>query len=230
MGVTALAWTSLMGMANAVPDLFDGFVVPAAVDKDLTIKAMCLQTADLELLYSDPVAMRISIDIWSHRRLPVWTHLEQTMHYEYNPIHNYDRTQERRAGRERNTKLDQTRDTTSSEDVSIKRNETDTEESSTSTSKAGYNSGSMVESERVGLDSETNRVATNSSTDDITSKDTLASGEDQVENETEFLRNYGNIGVTSTQDLIKQEREIAEFDIIQYIVDDFKQELCILVY
>lgn len=41
---------------------------------------------------------------------------------------------------------------------------------------------------------------------------------------------YGNIGVTSSQDLINQEREIALFNIIDKIIDDFKLRFCLLVY
>lgn len=40
----------------------------------------------------------------------------------------------------------------------------------------------------------------------------------------------GNIGVMTTQDMIKQEREIALFDIIDVIVADYKSEFCILIY
>lgn len=40
----------------------------------------------------------------------------------------------------------------------------------------------------------------------------------------------GNIGVMTTQDMIKQEREIALFDIVDVIVADYKSEFCILIY
>lgn len=40
----------------------------------------------------------------------------------------------------------------------------------------------------------------------------------------------GNIGITSTQQLIKEEREIAEFNIYFYIAESFKQRFCLLVY
>ena len=40
----------------------------------------------------------------------------------------------------------------------------------------------------------------------------------------------GNIGVTTTQEMIKQQREVAEFNIMARIVDDFKMRFCILVY
>lgn len=43
-------------------------------------------------------------------------------------------------------------------------------------------------------------------------------------------RMFGNIGVTSSQDLINQEREIALFNIMEKIVDDFKMRFCLLIY
>lgn len=40
----------------------------------------------------------------------------------------------------------------------------------------------------------------------------------------------GNIGVTTTQQMIREEREIADFNIIRVIIDDFKERFCLLVY
>ena len=40
----------------------------------------------------------------------------------------------------------------------------------------------------------------------------------------------GNIGVTSTQQLIKEEREVAEFNIYDRISEDFRNRFCIMVY
>ena len=43
-------------------------------------------------------------------------------------------------------------------------------------------------------------------------------------------RAYGNIGVTTTQTMIRQEREISEFDIDHVIINDFKKTFCLLIY
>ena len=40
----------------------------------------------------------------------------------------------------------------------------------------------------------------------------------------------GNIGVTSTQQLIREEREVAAFDIYDHISADFKNKFCLQVY
>lgn len=43
-------------------------------------------------------------------------------------------------------------------------------------------------------------------------------------------RIHGNIGVTTTQQMIQAQRDIVRFDIIDEIVKDYKTEFCILVY
>lgn len=40
----------------------------------------------------------------------------------------------------------------------------------------------------------------------------------------------GNIGVTTTQSMIEQERKIAEFNMISFIAQSFKQRFCLLIY
>ncbi len=41
---------------------------------------------------------------------------------------------------------------------------------------------------------------------------------------------HGNIGVTTTQQMIREEREVADFSLYQLIIDDFKTRFCIMVY
>lgn len=40
----------------------------------------------------------------------------------------------------------------------------------------------------------------------------------------------GNIGITLTQQMITAEREIAMFNIIDFIINDFKERFCLLIY
>lgn len=48
--------------------------------------------------------------------------------------------------------------------------------------------------------------------------------------ETVTERRTGNIGVTSSQKLLTEERQIAEFNMISYIAQSFKQRFCLLIY
>lgn len=47
---------------------------------------------------------------------------------------------------------------------------------------------------------------------------------------TRVREEHGNIGVTTTQQMIKEEREIADWSLYQVIIDDFKTRFCIMVY
>lgn len=40
----------------------------------------------------------------------------------------------------------------------------------------------------------------------------------------------GNIGITTTQQMIKEEREVSDFSIYDVIVQDFKERFCVIVY
>lgn len=40
----------------------------------------------------------------------------------------------------------------------------------------------------------------------------------------------GNIGITTTQDMLKQELDVSQFNVYDYIAKDFKSRFCICVY
>ena len=80
-----------MGMYNYQNDIFDTFAIPNGVDKNLLIQNLMVQTAELELLYTDPDVLKTVIGIWSAKELPIWEKLKATTEYDYNPIWNTDR-------------------------------------------------------------------------------------------------------------------------------------------
>ncbi len=41
---------------------------------------------------------------------------------------------------------------------------------------------------------------------------------------------HGNIGVTTTQQMIEEERRVVKFNITDYIIDSFKRRFCLLIY
>ena len=54
--------------------------------------------------------------------------------------------------------------------------------------------------------------------------------ENSSRNNTRTGRTFGNIGVTTTQQMIEAERNVVKFNIVDYIVEDFKQRFCLLIY
>lgn len=70
----------------------------------------------------------------------------------------------------------------------------------------------------------------NSSTMVAHTKDDTSGSSSGSWSETHTTRRTGNIGVTSSQELVERERKVSEFNIYKYIVDSFKKRFCVLVY
>ena len=76
----------------------------------------------------------------------------------------------------------------------------------------GFNSDTWAESDKTDTTSSASEDVTNNKNEDVTERRT------------------GNIGVTTTQQMLEQERKIAEFNMISYIAQSFKQRFCLLIY
>lgn len=91
---------------------------------------------------------------------------------------------------------------------------------------AGTNTGSVTSENQV---SGYNVNSYSPESKNVTSPDT-AWTENRSRGETRTRQEQGNIGLTSTQELIRQEREVSDFSIYDVITEDFKKEFCLLVY
>lgn len=84
---------SIMGMYDYDPDVFSGFIVPDGMDVELAITEICMQCAELELIYPNYTVMKIAIANWTKAELPQWERAYKDMTIEYNPIWNVDGTE-----------------------------------------------------------------------------------------------------------------------------------------
>lgn len=194
------SYITVHGMLAGYPALFENLQLPEGVDASVVTANIVLECGDLEVLYPNPIFMSQAIHAWSQARLETWERLYATLGYEYNPIENYNRHEEY------------------TEPVTVR---TDTGSGTDTVEEyvAGFNSS----------DTTANTPHSKQLTKPgaiYTSK--IASATDGAMTSTGHI--HGNIGVMSTQDMIKQEREISEFNIYDYIVSDFKQRFTILVY
>lgn len=208
-------WLSIMGMYEYDPSVFDGLELPTYTDKDNNIHVIdknalinniLLQCAELEVVYPDLMTMKLAIGVWSAAEFRTWEKLYATTMMAYNPIWNVD------------ADVEHTNRKVGSDDRSITRNDTVTPNTTSTHSVKGFNSDTWAESDK---DVMTGTVQDNSSVKDNAVDD---------HTETYKERRTGNIGVTSTQSLIEQERNIAEFSIINYITQAFKARFCLMVY
>lgn len=209
-----MALVSILTMFNNYPDIFNGMVLPDGVEKEVVINSIVSELAELDLLYSSPIVLKPLIAVWSNKELYNWKKLYATMNFEYNPIDNYDRIETETINNERTNNATGSQENTTTNNLQIA--------SENIHKVTGYNSASLLENEGdTGTVSNTGTVG-NSITSNSNSRDTG--------NESRTLHSKGNIGVTTTQQMIEQERNISEFNIYDYIVRSFKRRFCLMLY
>ena len=202
---------SVLGLYNYDDTLFDPMVVPEGVDKtNVLIPNLLSELAELEVLYADPEIMKTIIEVWSKKQLPVWTKLMNTVNLEYNPIYNKDGYYEE----------DETTDRDTTNSVTDILSATVTDEGSNTNLVSAFNSSAFENREKDELENERREEQQNSSNSSGNENGTVHRERHE----------YGNIGVTTTQQMIKEERDVAQFNIVNYIIEDFKQRFCVLVY
>lgn len=79
----------------------------------------------------------------------------------------------------------------------------------------------------------THNVAGYNSTDLVTSDQDVSSASGTADHSGTIVHErieQGNIGITTTQQMIKEEREIAPYNITDEIVQSFKRRFCIMIY
>lgn len=224
----AHATLSLLGLYKYRPQVLDELALPEALekDRDQIMGNLLMETAELEILFPDPDFLKEAIGVWSRKQVPVWTELYETTQYEYNPIWNKDGTVTELETRDLKGTADrdhlETRDlagTSSGETVA----------SGTDKSYVfGYNSDTAAQDREATSESGT--------TDSVesTSTGTVRHDENEATTDTGTIKHerieQGNIGVTTTQAMIREQRDVVKFNIFDVIIQDFKQRFCILVY
>lgn len=303
-----MATLSPLGLYRWDDTLFDLMQIPEALDKPTLIDNLLTETAELEVLYPNPVVFKNLVGVWSAKQIDIWNRLYATTQYEYNPIENYNRYEtgsEDGTGRTTHSGTDTTADTTTyggtdgrteaimqgGSDVNTRQMaEGGTEGESTTAQMAqggqdvvtgadtkghwvaGFDSSPSGQDDGLvkqtrDQDDATTTTAYGKTESDAGSKttnfgktesesDTTAYG--KTENVTEQrtygqtiqkagnvthgeqiattsegsheLHAHGNIGITTTQKLIREQRDIELFNLYDIIIEDFKMRFCILVY
>ena len=244
------ATMSLLGLYQIDPQLFSQLELPEGLESDVLRDNLLAECAELEILYTDPEFMKASIGFWSKKQVHVWEELYATLLYEYNPLWNKDYTEvETRnlAGTEDVTDgnshshdITRTDNLQTATDITRTDNLAHTDDSTTTESVYGFNSSSAADANKVVYDNDTSDTGTvrNAGTVDNTgtvrdagtSSDDRTIDRDTTDTGTVTIEGTGNIGIMSTQDLIKQQREVVQFNIYDYIIADFKKRFCLMVY
>lgn len=193
----------LATMYNFDKSIFDGIRLPDNLSVADFINSLLAQYGEMPVLYSYPPLLKTLIATWSNTSQYTWEHLAETLKAEYNPIENYDSTETATDVFTGTTKTNATSNASNNE--------------SGKTQVYGYNNLTTPADDSAS----TSTSASNSTSDSAGTNTSTTSHDSRV---------HGNIGVTTTQQLLQSEREVAMFNIYDSICKDFQKRFLIWIY
>lgn len=207
---------SYLGLYNYDSTIFDDFALPNSIAsrKAEFVDEILSELGQLEALYPNAEVFKRILKAWSNTRLTEWQRVETALTAEYNPIHNYDRN----------------------EDYSDTNTEKETGKSnSTSSTESNANGTNENTESETAFNTESFKNRTKNAGTDTASSTASATNESNntVTRETKVQHTahlYGNIGVTTSQQMINEELAMRRGDLESYIIDDFKHRFCVMVY
>lgn len=188
---------------NFEPSIFDGVEFPSNISVQDFVDSLLMQCGEMPVLYSSPPLLKSLIHVWSNVSQYTWNRLAATLTAEYNPIENYDRMEEWSDSNINNSRYTSSTNNTSS--------------GSTKEQVYGYNN----------LTTPADNSASNSAS---TSADTSDSAGNSTSTGSRKGRAHGNIGVTTTQEMLESERRVAMFNFYDAVIRDFQKRFLIWVY
>lgn len=210
---------TMIGLYEYDHTLFDNLQLPEGLDKDTLVDNILLRSGEFEVIYPDADFMKFSIGAWSRKWSATITRWLTALAIEYNPLENYDRyehwTDER----------DISGSSSGSESGSSSGSTGGTTGSTTTNKVSAYDAGDTLtthdQSETHGSDSTSNSGEYGSEHSDEHSAD------DDLEHDG---RIHGNIGVTTSQQMLLSELDLGYWNIYEKITDLFLTEFVIPIY
>lgn len=213
-----MAKNTLIGFNNYMEesgsDLFLHLSLPTGIDKETVINTILLRGGEFEVLYSNPIFMRDSIVTWSKKWHWTFDKWYKAINIEYNPLENYDRIEEWTDNNDR----DVNNTTTQTNDIYVADSGVQTSE----------NLVSAFDTSTYSPHDKTQSTAQSSSSNTGTIKNDGAIDENVTS--THNGRMHGNIGVTTSQQMLESEINIAMFNLYDKIADIFLQEYVLPIY
>lgn len=275
---------SPLGLYNWDDSIFDLMQIPTALDKPTLVQNLLAETAELEVLYPNPIVFKNLVGVWSAKQLDIWNRLYETTQYEYNPIENYNRYEtgsgtdsgsvthggtdgrteaithggrdtitetKREGGTETEAVANHISDggtdtvtgsdtkghwiagfdsTASGQDDGLVKQTRDQDDANTTTRYGKTEDGTSNKTTGFGKTENNTDETAYGKTENITESRTYGQTETKTGSNSTSVHAHGNIGVTTTQKLIREQRDIERFNLYDIIIEDFKMRFCILVY
>lgn len=224
------------------PNLFDNIDLPDVMVKDDVVNEILWHGGELQPRISDPDFLQVTIEHWFKIRKYNFQKLWDTTQLDYNPIENYDRysMQERLV----TEKEELSKDTSIINTASGGTNTTETSSNNLegSTTKNEERKVSAFNSNEYSPDwtdnqtdehSENNTGNVTTEFSDTRKHEESHTGTDTRDRDNKDIYNehtHGNIGVTTSQQMIEAERTVVKFNLYEFIAQEFCRDNMIMVF
>ena len=198
--ITTIGFYNWMQSQN--DDLFSKMNLPVGIDKDTLIDNILLRAGEFEVVYANPFFFQNAIGAWSDKHNRTFEKWVNALSLEYNPIENYDRMEEWEDKSNGNS-IGETKGTTSLNSIN-------------------ENRVSAFDSDLYQPDSYNSN--TSNGNDESNTKT------NSINNNKHVGRVHGNIGVTTTQQMLESELSLSAWNVYEHITDLFIEEFCIAIY
>lgn len=209
---------TLLNLMQEDPELLSNIVVPEGVDRETLVNQILFEGCTLFPIYQDPTLFKSMAEHYFRMREQIHAELFKTLAYDYEPLENYDRIEDRTrsdSGNENVTRNLAREETAGTGTVSNGK----TEEKVSAYNEDGYQPQNLSESE-----SSTNTDSSSEgSEDETTARRHDGSG-------TEHARIHGNIGITTSQQMLEAQRNVVKFSLYEFIASHFLKTFMIGLY
>lgn len=194
--------------------LFDLLNVPDGVDKDKLIDNILLEAGERSVIYSDPDFLKKAIGIWSNTYQATFERWANALAIEYDPLENYDR---REAWTDDSTHSGSTQTST-------------TDSQTTGQTSSGTETGSRVAYPDNAWHDTQKTVDSGSLNINVSGTGSGTGTESATDASKHEGRIHGNIGVTTSQQMLQSELDLGYWNVIVKITDLFIENFIIMIY
>lgn len=214
----ATAKITLIGFNNYYENLWDLLMVPSGINKQELINNILMKGGEFEVLYSNPEFMKNMIGVWSSKWMHTMERWVKALSINYDPLENYDRKEEWLDNGSRNANTKRV-ESASGHDDSTSSGSGNTTNSRSAFDDSDYSPHDKSDSTSSGSNTSNSTTSATGSIDEKENTSNLRTG-----------RAHGNIGVTTSQQMLESELEIARWNLYDEIADLFLSEFCIYTY
>lgn len=223
------ATMTLIGLYNYDSTIFDNLTVPDALDKDTLVNNILLRSGDFECIYPNPTFLSSAIGVWSNKWQATMEKWAEALNADYDPLQNYDRTETWT-----DTKTGTQTDVQSGDQTNVKsgnvKDQSDGGNTNVNEVSAFDGGTAYTPHDKQTFDTDQSNTTTyNNVQDKLTFNNVQNQRTDNLtDGHTGHV--YGNIGVTTSQQMLEAELKIRAWNIYEHITDLFLTEFVLPIY